>query len=115
MIRKENCMNHKCKFILRLFIVLFTVSVSTTVIPGEIINTYGIFGEVKTLTATNRNRKDAALIASSIKKADAIKGINKYNIWLEFVIIIICMIYASYVIKRPGKYTIVDLKVRMDD
>lgn len=108
-------MNSKSKFILRLFIVLFTVSVSATVIPSEIINIYGLFGEVKSSTATRENGKNTEEITSVFEKSGIAKGINIYNEWFEIAIIIIFLIFSLYMVKLPKRDTIVTLKVRMNN
>lgn len=108
-------MNNKSKFLLRLFIVLFTVSVSATVLPGEAVNRYGLFGEVKSSTVTRENRKNTEAIASVSEKSGIHKGSNVYNLWFEIAVIIIFLVFASYGVRLPGRDTIVTLKVRMDN
>ncbi len=61
-------MNSKSKFILRLFIIIFTVSISVTVIPSEVFNIYGLFGEIKSSTVTRENKKNIEEIISILKK-----------------------------------------------
>lgn len=112
---EEKHMNYKSKLLFRLAIVLFTVSISTAVIPGGLINTYGLFGEVKSSTVTNQNRKNTEEIASNFEKSNTVKGINIYNIWFWLVTIIIFLIFTSYMIRLPRSETIVTLKVRMDN
>lgn len=108
-------MNNKSKFLLRLFIVFFTVSVSATVLPSEVINGYGLFGEVKSSTVTRENRKNTEAITSVFEKSGMLKGINVYNLWFEIAVIIIFLIFVSYGVGLPGRDTIVTLKVRMDN
>ena len=95
-------MNHKSKLLFRLAIVLFTVSISTAVIPSGLINAYGLFGEVKSSTVTNQNRKNTEEIASTFEKSNTAKGINIYNVWFWLVTIIIFLIFTSYMI-RPAE------------
>lgn len=108
-------MNRKNNFLLQLLIVLFTVSLSTSVIPAGIINIHGLFGEVKSSTVTEENWEVTEEISSVFEKSDASKGINVYNIWLYFITIIIFLIFASYATRLPRRETIVTLKIRMDD
>ncbi len=108
-------MNSKSKFILRLFIIIFTVSISVTVIPSEVFNIYGLFGEIKSSTVTRENKKNTEEIISILKKSSIIKGINIYNVWFEIAIIIIFLIFSSYVVRLPNQNTIVTLKVRMNN
>ena len=108
-------MNYKSKILFRLAIILFTVSISTAVIPCGLINAYGLFGEVKSSTVTDQNRKSTEEIASTFEKSNTAKGINIYNIWFWLVTIIIFLILTSYMIRLPRSETIVTLKVRMDN
>ncbi|MDE7447137.1 MAG: hypothetical protein K2N15_15755 [Lachnospiraceae bacterium] len=108
-------MNHRSKLLFRLAIVLFSVSISTAVIPGGLINTYGLFGEVKSSTVTDQNRKNTEELTSTFEKSNTTKGINIYNIWFWLVTIIIFLIFTSYMIRLPRSETIVTLKVRMDN
>lgn len=108
-------MNNKSKFLLRLFIVLFAVSVSATVLPSEVVNRCGLFGEVKSSTVTRENRKNTEVIASVFEKSGMLKGVNVYNLWFAIAVIIIFLVFVSYGVRLPGRDTIVTLKVRMDN
>ena len=66
-------MNSKSKFILRLFIIIFTVSISVTVIPSEVFNIYGLFGEIKSSTVTRENKKKYRGNNINLKKAVLLK------------------------------------------
>lgn len=92
-------MNHKSKLLFRLAIVPFTVSISTAVIPSGLINAYGLFGEVKSSTVTEQNRKNTEEITSTFEKSNTVKGINIYNIWFWLVTILIFLIFTSYMIR----------------
>lgn len=108
-------MNSKSKFMLRLFIILFTASVSAAVMPGEAINIYGLFGEVKSQATTRENGKNTEEITSAFEKNGFTKGINIYNVWLGIAVIIIFLIFSLYVFRLPKRETIVTLKVRMNN
>lgn len=96
--------------------MLFVLSVSVTVIPCGVINTYGLFGETtasfitedKEQTIVNENAK-------SINKNQKIKGRNVFNIWFEILVLVICIRFIENLIKLPREDTIVSLKVRMDN
>ena len=45
-------MENKKRWLLRLFILLFSVSVSATVLPSGIVNVYGLFGEITSSAVT---------------------------------------------------------------
>ena len=51
-------MDSKGKFLFRLFIVFFTASISTTIISCEVVNTYGLLGEIKSSTVARKNRNN---------------------------------------------------------
>lgn len=103
------------RIIIRLFTVLFTVTVWTAVIPGSIINAYGLFGEVKAFAATEEQQEQEKEAAVNEAKVFHAKGINLFNVWFELLGIIVCLIAGVYIIKLPRGRTIVTLKVRMDD
>ena len=113
--RQEKPMSHRENFILRLFLVLFTVSVSVTVIPGGIVTAYGLFGEAKTSVVTEEGEERAEEVGHLVKKERSVKQDNLFNIWFVLEALILCLIYTAYGIRLPGKDTIVALKVRMDD
>lgn len=108
-------MNKKHHFLMRLFILLFTVSVSVTILPYSSIYTLGLFGEVKSSTVTEHNKFLEELEKQVYTKTCKYKGINIINIWYELWCSIICMIFALYVGKLPRGDTIITLKVRMDN
>lgn len=112
---KEMWSDKKKRIIIRLFTALFAVSVSAAVIPGGIINAYGLFGEVKAFAATEEQQEQENEAAINEAKAFHAKGTNLFNIWFELLCVLICLAVAAYMIKLPRGRTIVTLKVRMDD
>jgi hypothetical protein len=108
-------MKDKKQWFIRLLILLFAVSVSTTVIPCGIINTYGLFGEFKSSAIMQDKETEKADIRQVYVRRQQIKGENIYNIWYEVWLCIICMIFIFYMIRLPRGDTIVTLKVRMDN
>lgn len=105
--------NHK--LIARLFILLFTVSVSVTVLPCGIINTHGLFGEVTSSTVTDYE-EDSSFIENRVhEKRNQIQGINIYNLWFEIWICVVLIIFIQYMFRLPRGDTIVTFKVRMDN
>ena len=108
-------MEKKKRLLLRLFILLFSVSVSATVLPSGIVNVYGLFGEITSSAATEDRDSEIADERQLYEPAKQVKGINVYNIWFEVWICIICMIFITYMVRLPRGDTIVSLKVRMDD
>lgn len=108
-------MNKECQFFTRVFILLFTVSVSVAIIPCSSVYTLGVFGEVKSSTVTEENNYLQELKKQICMKVRKYKGINFFNIWYELRCSIICMIFAVYIGKLPRGDTIVTLKIRMDN
>lgn len=107
---------NKKQWIIRLLFAFFTLSVSVTVIPCGVINSYGLFGETTGSFITED--KEQAIVnenAKTINKNQKIKGINIFNIWFEFFVLVICIRFIEYLIKLPRGDTIVTLKVRMDN
>ena len=108
-------MENKKRWLLRLFILLFSVSVSATVLPSGIVNVYGLFGEITSSAVTEEKDSEIVDERQIYELAKKVKGINVYNIWFEVWICIICMIFIAYMIRLPRGDTMVSLKVRMDD
>lgn len=108
-------MEKKKRWLLRLFILLFSISVSSTVLPSGIVNVYGLFGEITSSSVTEDKDSEIVDERQINELAKQVKGINIYNIWFEVWVCIICMIFIAYMIRLPSGDTIVSLKVRMDD
>lgn len=107
-------MKEKKQWLIRLFIILFSASVSVAVIPCGIINTYGLFGEI--ISSTVISEENSSFQESSVfENRKQMKGINIYNIWFEALICVICMIYIQYMFRLPREDTIITFKVRMDN
>ncbi len=98
-----------------LFVYLFTMSVSITVLPCSIINTYGLFGEMVSSTVTFDIDTEKHIRSRIFEIKRNVKGINIYNSWFKIWMSIICMIFAGYILKLPRGNTIVTSKVRMDN
>lgn len=105
----------KKQWIIRLFIILFSISVSVTVLPCGIINTHGLFGEITTSTVTNDKDKSCFQESRVFENKKQIIGINIYNIWFEIWICIICMIFIQYMFRLPRGNSIITFKVRLDN
>lgn len=108
-------MKNKSQILLRWFILLFTVSVSVTIIPCSSIHALGLFGEIKSSAVTEYDdlfEESAKQVYTNLRKH---KGINIINIWYELWCSIVYMIFIMYVDKVPRGGTIVTLKVRMDN
>lgn len=109
-------MDKKKYWILRLFFVLFTMSVSVAILPCGIINVHGLFGEVTTYVVVEDIEQEIVSIKDVDNiKGQTVKGINILNIWFELLIIVVCISFCANLIKLPRGDTIVTLKVRMDD
>ena len=108
-------MKEKKQWLIRLFIILFFVSISVAVLPCGIINTHGLFGEITSSTITNDDDNSSFQESRVFENRKQIKGINIYNIWFEVLICVICMIYIQYMFRLPREDTIITFKVRMDN
>ena len=100
---------------MRLFVLLFTVSISVTVIPCNSINVIGLFGEIRSSSVINDNKIHGAIEKQVYIKAHKNKGINIFNIWYELWYSIVCIIFIMYLSRLPRGDTIITLKVRMDN
>ena len=100
---------------MRLIILLFTVSVSVTVIPCNSINVIGLFGEIKSSSVTSDNKIHGAIEKQVYIKSHKNKGINIINIWYELRCSVVCMIFIMYLSRLPRGDTIITFKVRMDN
>ena len=77
-------MDKKKYWIIRLFFVLFTISVSVAILPCGIINVHGLFGEVTTYVVVEDKEQEIVSIEDvDHKKVQTVKGINILNIWFE--------------------------------
>ena len=107
-------MKNKRYWIIHMFIMLFTISISVTVIPCGIVNVYGALGEVYS-SVTIEVEKETQLANDEVSEARKTKGINIYNVWFILCIIVLYISFVEYVIRLPRGDTIVTLKVRMDN
>lgn len=109
-------MEKKKYWILRLFVVLFSVSVSIAILPSGIINVHGLFGEVTTSAMVEgKDQEISNLKAIDGEKVQTAKGRNIFNMWFEILITVICIRFCANLVKLPRGDTIVSLKVRMDN
>lgn len=88
-------MKDKKYWFIRLFIILFSISVSVAVIPCGIINTHGLFGEIIASTVTNDEDKSSFQESNVFENRKQIKGINIYNTWFEIWICVICILHQQ--------------------
>ena len=85
-------MKEKKQWLIRLFIILFFVSISVAVLPCGIINTHGLFGEITSSTITNDDDNSSFQESRVFENRKQIKGINIYNIWFEVLICVILIL-----------------------
>lgn len=106
----------KKSWIIRLFLILFTLSISMTVSPCGVMNTYGLFGEITgSFISEDKEQSVAEVTIKGVEKNRKVKGINIFNIWFEILVLVICICFITYLIKLPRGDTIITLKVRMDN
>lgn len=108
-------MDKSKNWLLQLYLLLFTLSVSVTVIPSGSVNVQGLFGELKSSMVTESGVVSENLAVKQMKKVQKVKGVNVLNAWFEWMILAICISFITYMIRLPRGDTIVTLKVRMDN
>lgn len=106
-------MKRENQWMIRLFILLFSISVSIAIVPCGVVNVYGALGEVYSST-TIEAEKETQLVKEEVSNARKEKGINIYNLWFILCVIVLCIAFIEYSIRLPRGDTIVTLKVRMD-
>ncbi|MCI6812884.1 MAG: hypothetical protein SOX11_03405 [Lachnospiraceae bacterium] len=92
-------MKEKKQWLLRLFIILFSASVSVAVLPCGIINTHGLFGEIISSTIANDDDNSSFQESRVFENRKQIKGIN---IYFEVLICVIYMIYIQCMFRLPS-------------
>jgi len=109
-------MEGKKRFIVKIFILLFHVSISVSVISCPTICVYGLLGEVKAAGISKDADKTVIETDSQlIKRAESGKGENIFNIMFAIMAITVFTKYKRYSFRLPCSDTIVSLKVRMDN
>ena len=112
---QETLMKNKKQWIIQLFILLFSVSVSIAVLPNGFIHTYGLFGEITSSTVASDEDSKISEEWQVFENRKQVKGVNVYNSWFEIWSCIIYLIFAAYILKLPRGDTIITLKVRMNN
>ncbi|WP_029503522.1 hypothetical protein [Lachnoclostridium phytofermentans] len=109
------------KFIYRIFILLFMIDISFSVIPSGIIQSYGLFGELTSNVAVEKQERSilSKSIKYSIKKRYKPKPVREqmkleYE-WLLLVIIIILIKYLMSGVILSKVKTPVVMRVRMNN
>lgn len=109
-------MDKKKYWIIRLFFVFFTLSVSIAILPCGTINIYGLFAEVTTsVVVDDKDQEVAGIKTINQEKVKIIKNKNILNVWFEILIAVVCISFLANLAKLPRGETIVTLKVRIDD
>ena len=108
-------MKDKKLWLIRLFIILFSISISVAILPCGIINAHGLFGELTSQAVAEDEDSSRYQESRVFENRKHIKGTNIYNIWFETWICIICMVFIQYMFRLPREDTIITLKVRMDN
>ena len=109
-------MDRKKYWILRLFFMLFAMSVSAAILPCGIINVHGLFGEAAAYVIVEDKEQEIVRIKDADhKKVQTVKGLNIPNIWFELLMTVVCISLCANLIQLPRRDTIITLKVRMDD
>ena len=107
-------MKRENHWMIRLFVILFSISVSVAIVPCSVVNVYGALGEVYS-SVTIEAEKETQLVKEEVSKARKEKGINVYNVWFILCVTVLYIPFVEYSIRLPREDTIVSLKVRMDN
>lgn len=109
-------MTKKSSFcLMRLFLLFFTLYVTVPMISCSYVPSYGLFGELKSLAIVSENKEEIFEVYSRINIQRKQKGKNIFNLWLYFLVLIICLRLLAHNIKLPKADTIVAKKVRMNN
>ena len=107
-------MKRENHWMMRLFILLFSISVSVAIVPCGVVNVYGALGEVYS-SVTIEVEKETQLVREEVSNVRKEKGINIYNVWFLLGVIVLYIAFIEYTMRLPRGDTIVKLKVRMDN
>ena len=107
-------MKRENHWMMRLFILLFSISVSVAIVPCGGANVYGALGELYS-SETIEAGKETQIVKEEFSKARKEKGINVYNVWFVLCVMVLYISFIKYAIRLPRGDTIVTLKVRMDN
>lgn len=101
-------------YLMRCFL-LFALYVTVPIISHSYVSGYGLFGELKTLTAVNENKEEIVKVSSKITVQRKQKGENRFNIWLLVLAYVTYLQLLAHSIKSPKADTIIAKKVRMNN
>lgn len=101
--------------LIRLFLLLFMLSVTVPIISYYYVPSYGLFGELKSLVIAAENKEEIAEVSSKITVHRKQKGENIFNLWLLVLAHIVCLWLLAHSVKSPKPDTIVAKKVRMNN
>ncbi len=102
-------------YLIRLFLLLFALSVAVPIISYSCVSIYGLFGEMKSLVAVHENKEEISEISSKVTVRRKQKGKNIFNLWLIVLAHIVCLQLLALSIKLPKADTIIAKKIRMNN
>lgn len=102
-------------YLMRLFLLLFVLSVTAPIIPCSYIPNYGLFGELKSSVIASEDREEISEISAKIHIREKQKGKNIFNFWLLLLAHIVCVRLLAHSFPLPRADTIVAKKVRMNN
>ena len=106
----------KYNWMLRLFLVLFTLSISATILPCEVVCARGLFGEITaTVVVQDTEQEITENRSEHQEKVHKAKVLAIFNPWFEQWIAVELISFSEKVMKLPREDTIVALSVRMDN
>ena len=92
--QRDRNMKRENHWMMRLFILLFSISMSIAIVPCGVVNVYGAVGEVYS-SVTIEAEKEAQIVKEEFSKDRKEKVINVYNVWF-----ILCVIVSYKFVKK---------------
>lgn len=102
-------------YLMRVFLLLFVLSITVPIIPCSYIPNYGLFGELKSSVIVSEDKEEISEVSSNINIRKKQKGKNIFNFWLLILAYIICVCLLAHSFQLPRADTIVTKKIRMNN
>lgn len=102
-------------YLMRVFLLLFVLSVTVPIIPCSYISNYGLFGELKSSVIVSEDREEISEVSTKINIRKKQKGKIIFNCWLLLLVYIVCVSLLAHSFQLPRADTIVAKKIRMNN
>lgn len=101
--------------LMRIFLLLFVLSVTVPIVSCSYIPNCGLFGELKSLVIVSEDKEEISEVSSKINIRKKQKGKNIFNFWLLILVYIVCVCLLANSFHLPRADTIVTKKIRMNN